>query len=96
MCGSTGSLIGRSVAFVLLSAFDADDADSLPAGLHCGRYSSACGILASNREPQAQLPLLMRAAAFQWDGQLCGKSPRVQDAHKDELMTFLQGPRRDP
>lgn len=32
-----GSLIGRSVAFVLLSAFDADEDGCVPAGLHCGR-----------------------------------------------------------
>ena len=31
-------LIGCSVAFVLLSAFDAGEGDSVPAGLHCGRY----------------------------------------------------------
>ncbi len=36
---SIGSLVGRSVAFVLLSAVDADEDDSVPAGLHSGRYS---------------------------------------------------------
>ncbi|CAK0769945.1 hypothetical protein CVIRNUC_003718 [Coccomyxa viridis] len=34
---STGCLMGRSVAFVLLTAVDADDAESVPAGIHCGR-----------------------------------------------------------
>ena len=42
ICSSTGSLIGRSVGFVLLSAFDVDDADNVPAGVHIGRYISAC------------------------------------------------------
>ena len=40
---SIGPLFGRSVAFVLLSAFDADEDDSVPAGLHWGRWgSNAC------------------------------------------------------
>lgn len=39
---STASLVGRSVAFLLLSAFDAEEADSVPAGLHCGRFISDC------------------------------------------------------
>ena len=35
-----GSLVGRSVAFVLLSAVEADEDDSVPAGLHSGRYGN--------------------------------------------------------
>ena len=49
VCGSTGSLIGRSVAFVLLSAVDADDAESVPAGIHCGRCALFCDPLASKK-----------------------------------------------
>ncbi len=53
---STGCLMGRSVAFVLLTAVDADDAESVPAGIHCGRYTWACRTMASNNEPPAESP----------------------------------------
>ncbi len=37
---NTGHLVGRSIAFVLLSAVEADEEDSVPAGLHSGRYGN--------------------------------------------------------
>ena len=45
--------MGRSLAFVLLSAVDADDAESVPAGIHCGRCATCCGTLVSKKESQA-------------------------------------------
>ena len=59
ICGSTGSLIGRSVTFVLLSAVDADDAESVPAGIHCGRCALSVRPwpgTKSHKNCRAQLP----------------------------------------
>ena len=92
ICGSTGSLTGCSVAFVLLSAFDADDADSVPAGVHCGRCTSACRTAPSNEGPQVHFLLLLYAVAFFWDYPMMGSFvANPEDCrYKDELVALLQ------